>query len=271
MDEMRLRMVSMGSVVGDIEGNLRTMVSHCRNAASDDVDLICFPELSLTGYSMPDSRSFALSDGDAPIAELSDLSAEIGMAVCFGYVDSGNRITQAIVEDGRIVGRYSKTHLGEREVGVMEPGSDFPIIRTSKANVGISLCWEAHFPEISGTYALEGADLILMPFASGLGGERRQSSWDRFLPARAYDNTLFVAACNASGENGRGVTLGGGACIYDVRGFRMAAAEGMCEVTAVLDPEQMDRIRVGHYESMRDVYFLDKRRPGMYGRLSREL
>ncbi len=271
MDEMRLRMVSMGSVVGDIEGNLRTMVSHCRNAASDGVDLICFPELSLTGYSMPDSRSFALSDDDPPIGELSDLSAELGMAVCFGYVDSGNRITQAVAEDGRIVGRYSKTHLGEREVGVMEPGSDFPIIRTSKANVGISLCWEAHFPEISGTYALEGADLILMPFASGLGGERRQSSWDRFLPARAYDNTMFVAACNASGENGRGVTLGGGACIYDVRGFRMAAAEGTCEVTADLDPEQMDRIRVGHYESMRDVYFLDKRRPEMYGRLLKEL
>lgn len=85
-----------------------------------------------------------------------------------------------------------------------------------------------------------------MPFASGLGGERRQSSWDRFLPARAYDNTVFVGACNAFGDNGFGTDLGGGAAVYDVRGFLLDSAMGECTLTVDLDPSQMDRIRRGH-------------------------
>lgn len=262
-------MVAMRSTVGDIDGNVSRIVSECESAASDGVDLVCFPELAVTGYSMPSSRSLAMGLDDPRIAPIIDASSDL--AVCFGYVDPEGHISQAIAEGGRIIGQYHKTHLGEREVGVMTSGEGFPLVRTRKAVVGIQVCWEAHFPEISGTYGLEGADLILMPFASGLGGRRRQSSWDRVLPARAYDNTVFVGACNAFGENGCGVMLGGGAAIYDVRGERLGSGEGECSVTADLDPEQMCRIRAEGYESMRDVYFLDKRRPELYGRLSRGL
>ncbi|MDO5852729.1 MAG: nitrilase-related carbon-nitrogen hydrolase [Thermoplasmata archaeon] len=267
MEPMRLRMVSVRSTVGDLGGNTARILDSCRSAASDDVDLVCFPELSVTGYAMPDSRSFA-SD-ESVLGPIVDASSELGISVCCGYVDGGGRIAQALIEGGRIVGTYRKTHLGEREADAMVPGDSLPVFKLGKANVAIQICWEAHFPEITGTYALDGADIVLMPFASGLTGERRQSSWDRVLPARAYDNTVFVAACNAWGDNGRGTVLGGGAAVYDVRGSKMASAEGECEVTVDLDPSQMDRIRAEGYESMRDVYFLDKRRPELYGRLVR--
>lgn len=271
MHEMRLCMASINSRVGEFDRNLAAIKEVCRDAAVDDADLVCFPELSLSGYAMPSSYGLAAGPDDPHVSAVEDLSAELGIAICFGFVDEEHRITQAIAEGGRIIGSYSKTHLGEREVGVMVPGGSYPIIRTSKANVGISICWEAHFPEIAGTYALEGADIVLMPFASGLGGERRQSSWDRFLPARAYDNTVFVGACNASGDNGAGTEMGGGAAVYDVRGFLLGSKHGGCILTVDLDPTQMDRIRRGHYESMRDVYFLDKRRPELYSRLNEKL
>lgn len=271
MHEMRLCMASINSRVGEFDRNLAAIEEVCRDAAVDDADLVCFPELSLSGYAMPSSYGLAAGPDDPHVSAVEDLSAELGIAICFGFVDEEHRITQAIAEGGRIIGSYSKTHLGEREVGVMVPGGSYPIIRTSKANVGISICWEAHFPEIAGTYALEGADIVLMPFASGLGGERRQSSWDRFLPARAYDNTVFVGACNASGDNGAGTEMGGGAAVYDVRGFLLGSKHGGCILTVDLDPTQMDRIRRGHYESMRDVYFLDKRRPELYSRLNEKL
>lgn len=271
MREMRLCMASVGSRVGEFDRNLETIRRVSTEAASKDADMVCFPELSLSGYAMPSSYDQAVTEDDPHIFAVIDMSADLDIAICFGYVDEKHRITQAIAEGGRIVGSYSKTHLGEREVGVMTAGDGFPVIETSKAKVGISICWEAHFPEIAGTYALKGADIILMPFASGLGGERRQSSWDRFLPARAYDNTVFVGACNAFGDNGFGTDLGGGAAVYDVRGFLMGSATGECTLTVDLDPSQMDRIRRGHYESMRDVYFLDKRRPELYSRLGEKL
>lgn len=265
MEPLSLRMVSVRSKVGDVEGNVSRLVGLSREAASEGVDMVCFPELSVTGYSMPASADHVMSDGDERLDPIIEASEDI--AICFGYVDQGRHIVQAIAEGGRIVGRYSKTHLGEMESECMAHGDSLPVIRTGRANVGIQICWESHFPEITGTYALNGADMVLMPFASGLGGMRRQSSWDRCLPARAYDNTVFVACCNACGDNGLGTVFGGGACIYNVRGEAMACEVGRCSVTATLDPGQMERIRAEGYESMRDVYFLDKRRPELYGRI----
>lgn len=106
-----------------------------------------------------------------------------------------------------------------------------------------------------------------MPFASGLGGERRCSSWGRCLPARAYDNTVYVGACNAYGPTGTGTYLGGGATILDPRGIVMSEDySGECMVTADLTSEPLDRIRAEGYENMRDLCFLDKRRPELYFR-----
>ncbi len=267
MESVRLSMVSMNSVLGDLKGNISRMLAHCDSAFSKESDIICFPELCLPGYSMPGSTGLVTGVDSPEFSAIVDKSSETGMCVCFGFVDEGPSIAQAVVEDGRVLGVYHKTHLGEREAPVMVPGNDLDTIRTSRAILGVQVCWEAHFPEISGTYALKGADIILMPFASGLGGERRRSSWDRILPARAYDNTVYVGACNGCGPTGSGTTLGGGAAIYDARGNKLAEDfSGECIVTADLDPEPLEIIRADGYVSMKDVYFLDKRRPEIYFR-----
>ena len=138
-------------------------------------------------------------------------------------------------------------------------------IRTRKAVLGIQTCWESHFPLITMEYAMKGVDLILMPHASGLTGERRRDSWNRILPARAYDNTVFVAACNMTGDNGYGTVFGGGATVFDVRGVNIAEDYSKeCILTVDLDPTDMDRIRAPGYVSMRDLYFLDKSRPELF-------
>lgn len=267
MDDLRLTMVSMNSVLGDVDGNLSKMLALCDEASARGSDMVCFPELCIPGYSMPGSSGLVMSPDGPEVGAVVDKSADTGMCICFGYVDEGPRIAQAVVEDGRVLGTYHKTHLGERESEAIVPGDRLDVIRTSKAVIGLQVCWEIHFPEIAGTYALKGADLILMPSASGLGGERRRSAWDRVISARAYDNTVYAAVCNQFGDNGRGVSFGGGAAVYDVRGRKMAEDfSGECMLTVDLDPEPLERIRAEGYESMRDVCFLDKRRPEIYFR-----
>lgn len=267
MKPVRLSMVSMNSALGDAEGNLSRMLALCDSAVSGGADIVCFPELCLSGYSMPGSADAVMSADSPAVGAVVDKSRESGVCICFGFVDHGPSIAQAVVEGGRVLGVYRKTHLGEREAGVMVPGDRLDVIRMSKAVLGVQICWEAHFPEISCTYALKGADIILMPFASNLRGERRRSSWDRILPARAYDNTVYVGACNGYGPTGSGTELGGGAAIYDARGNKLAEDfSGECIVTADLDPEPLEVIRAEGYVSMKDVYFLDKRRPEIYFR-----
>lgn len=265
MEAMRLSMVSMNSKVGDIMGNRDRMVSTMMDLASGGSDLVCFPELSLTGYSTEHSPAMAMSIDDPMVMEVVDVTSDLGVAVCFGFVEEGPFITQVVAERGRVIGTYRKTHLGERESPVFLEGDSVEPIRLSKAVVGVQTCWESHFPLITMEYAMKGADIILMPHASGLTGERRRDSWNRILPARAYDNTVFVAACNMAGDNGYGTVFGGGATVFDVRGNNLAedySAE--CILTVDLDPTDMDRIRAPGYVSMRDLYFLDKSRPELF-------
>ena len=261
---MRIASCCMNSVIGRIDDNLKAMESVVRGMT--DVDLFLFPELCLTGYAMPESRFHGMNDDSYAVMDLIDLTSENGTILCFGYVDIEGHIRQVVAENGYLLGGYNKTHLGVRESEVMTPGDSLDPIHTSKADIGIQICWESHFPEISTTYALKGADILLMPHASGLGGERRRSTWNRIIPARAYDNTVFAVACNAMGDNGVGTVFGGGSCIVDPRGRIIGEDYSGGMTICDVDDSEMMRIRNHEGESMSNLYFLDKRHPELYYR-----
>ena len=265
MEDLRIDSVCMRSDVGDVEGNLESILSRIESSSRSGADLVLFPEMSLTGYSMSaDVR--LMSSGSREVREVVG-ATESGPCVCFGFADEERHIVQAVAEKGRIVGFYRKTHLGAMEAERMVPGDSLDVIRTSKAVIGIQMCWESHFPDITSTYAVQGADLVLMPHASGLSGGHRSDIWRRILPARAYDNSVFVACCNACGPNGAEISFGGGAMILDPKGKILAedCSGGECVITADLESGILRRIRDGDgYRTMRDVHYLSKRRPELY-------
>ena len=89
MDDLRLTMVSMNSVLGDVDGNLSKMLALCDEASERGSDIICFPELCIPGYSMPGSSDMVMSPDGPEVGAVVDKSAETGMCICFGYVDQG--------------------------------------------------------------------------------------------------------------------------------------------------------------------------------------
>lgn len=267
MDRVRVSMVCMNSRLGDITGNTESILKYARLAKDAGSDIVCFPEMSVSGYSMPRSLDYPLSPDSPEIGRIVGATRDLDLCIVFGFAETGGFIAQAVAEKGRLLGIYRKTHLGQNEKNHAVPGDSLPVFETSKAVIGVQLCLESHFPEISGTYATKGADIIFMPHASGLGAERRRATWNKVLPARAYDNTVFVAACNQVGDNGLGTVFTGGAMILDVRGDPIAEDfSGGCMLTADLDGKLQHDLRTEGNRDMRSLYFLNRRRPDIYFR-----
>ena len=274
MENMKVAAVQMNSLVGAVAQNLQSLAGWVAKAAAEEVDLICFPEMSISGYAMPQSTASSESLVDEAVAQVLEMSAEYAVTIAAGIserAEGQHYLTHFIAEEGRLVGSYRKTHLGEREKVCYTAGDSIEVINCRKARIGIQLCWESHFPEISSILALKGADVILMPHASGLPAARTKEVWDKCLRARAYDNSVYVVACNQLDDNGLGTVFGGGCVIIDPRGNVLAEdyAGKASILTAELTSDQLDKLRQKECQSMKDLYYLNRRRPELYGVLTK--
>ncbi|MFZ7127250.1 MAG: nitrilase-related carbon-nitrogen hydrolase [Desulfobacterales bacterium] len=267
MEDIQIALAVVNSVVGRIEDNLMKTDRWARAAREEGACLVCFPELNLTGYGIgePPCRhaqpvSGSVADRLQAIAERENIVLVAGMA----EQGPGGRIfaAQLVVRPGRPFGIYRKTHIAPPEIGRLDAGDAVPLFDLGDLRFGIQLCYDAHFPGLSTRMAMEGADLVLMPHASPRGTPREKlESWSRHLPARAFDNGVFVAACNPIGGNGEGLDFPGAAVVYGPNGRRIASrcfhGEGL--LVCRLEASLIDRVR-GH----RMRYFLPHQRTGLY-------
>jgi len=161
---------------------------------------------------------------------------------------------------------YKKTHLGQRERGEYAAGDDLPVFVLPNVAVGLQLCLEQHFPEITQTLVLKGAQLILCPHATPrLGPAERRESWHISLRARAYDNCVYVLAANQVGDNGQGTVYHGGAILIGPDGKvlaedfsgRPAMISGEIDIARVVDVRTTP-------QGMCRRFYARERRPELY-------
>ena len=126
------------------------------------------------------------------------------------------------------------------------------------------ICYDIHSPEVSAALADKGAELIFMPHASG-GVEPaadKQARWERYVPARAYDNAVFAAICNQASDNDAGQTFSGVAFVCDPTGKLMAQAnDGANEEIVLADLEAVSLEKARHVP---ETFFRHFRRPEIY-------
>jgi N-carbamoylputrescine amidase len=110
--------------------------------------------------------------------------------------------------------------------------------------------------------ALKGAEIIFIPHASPReSGEEKRERWLRYLSARAYDNSVFLIACNPCGRTENGFTFPGAAIILNPKGEVLASNKKDEDevVYALLQKETLQRVRENPHG-----FFLNKRRPELY-------
>jgi N-carbamoylputrescine amidase len=269
MKALRVAMAVMHSPVSRIERNLARMAHWTSLAVQSGAQVICFPELNVTGYTTRARICTTALTVPGPVSDrICQMAADSGITILAGLAEQSKTgkvyaTHEVATPDGRIA-RYRKLHLSPPEQKHFVPGRKLPLFELHGFCFGIQLCYDAHFPELSTHMALEGADAIFVPHASPRVTPREKfDSWMRHLPARAYDNALYVLACNQTGNNGLGLDFAGLSLAIDPAG-KLAASdlsgdEGLLMVT--LHKAALQRVR-----NHRMRYFLPNRRPDLYRR-----
>ncbi len=267
MRDITVAAVCMHSDPEDVEGNLERMETFVAKAISQGAEIICFPELSLSGYVLNNPAAlYGASRCNDMIARVNTLAKDSGAVVMAGLIEVGNSdgpyISQVVAGPGGVMGIYRKTHLSPMEQGKFQEGHEIKVFEYDGVVFGVQLCWEAHFPEISTIMALQGAEIIFIPHASPrTGPQEKLDSWLRHMRSRAFDNALYIVACNQVGQTSQGYVFPGVAVVIEPSGHVMAqrAEEEEGVVVTILKADKLNHIK-GH--PLR--YFLPSRRPELY-------
>jgi len=267
MDDLKIAAVCMEAAPGEVERNLDRIQGFVSKASAKGADIVCFPELSVSGYVLNNPAKVCRStDFGKTIDSLVRMSRGSRMVLMASLIesadDAGPYITQVITGPKGLIGLYRKTHLSPTERAIYGAGKEVKIFKYRSTTFGVHLCYEAHFPEMSTTMALMGAEVIFVPHASPRGdAEKKLQSWLRHLPARAFDNGVFVVACNQVGKAEPGLSFPGTAVVIGPDGRLLASYTGGEETIlfAELKGDLLQNVR-GH----RMRYFLPQRRPDLY-------
>jgi predicted amidohydrolase len=216
--------VNFTSVPGDKEANLAKIEANVREAASQGVDIVAFPEEALIG--MGDCEVCRAGrpgcDYHAELAEtvpgpsserIAELAAELDLYVVFGLAErdpvdpSVLYNAAAVVGPEGIQGTYRKLHLGSlpwvSEGVTFRPGNSIPVFETRFGPIGVIICYDFWFnPELSRLLALKGARVILNCCGTFKGPGKRE--YMRHATAtRAQENLCYVATANQVGGGGQ--------------------------------------------------------------------
>jgi predicted amidohydrolase len=206
--------------------NMELLEEAIKQAKKFDVQLLSFPELYVTGYTLsPDDAKQVAEFKDGPsISKACELAKKFNIALIVPYaekVDEPDGVTRyydaiaVIKETGELLNSYQKTHLyGQQERDNWSCGtSDYPVYNIFDFPVGVLNCYECEFPELQRILALNGAKLIVGPTAADSyyrlpDGNRSAVPYpdisELLIPANAYANNIFFAYSNRVGYEKRG-------------------------------------------------------------------
>jgi N-carbamoylputrescine amidase len=276
MQDIRIALAQITCPVGQLAQNLEKHRQYTRRAAEAGARLIAFSEASLTGYpagaDVPHELAQPL-DGEV-CRSLVALSAETKLLILAGLVErdrSGVLYNTVVVAAPHgLVGGYRKAHVSCTEIHRFNEGDEFLTFSWRGTTFGVQICYDMHFAEMTRCLALRGAEVILALYASPdpctpEGHAAKRSRWLKYLPARAFDNSVFVVAVNQVGSSGP-LEYPGNSIVFDPTGEIMAEATPMKEDLLIVDLTAAGLLAKRH-EALQ--FFTQFRRPELYGELLR--
>jgi len=225
---------------GDVDANLTYVRAALKRAADQGAQLAVLPEMWSSGFAYKQLNELALRTA-AIVEELLELSSRLKLVIVGSMPEpNGDKVFNAayVVDNGRLAGVYRKLHLfsllGEDKA--FSGGDQWLLADTSIGKIGVIICYDLRFPELSRRLALEGAQVICVP---AQWPKPREEHWRTLLRARAIENQLFVVSANTCGLVGK-LDFFGMSMIINPKGEVLEeAGEEEREIMALLDMQVM--------------------------------
>ncbi|NJD01539.1 MAG: carbon-nitrogen hydrolase family protein [Ruminiclostridium sp.] len=266
----RLALCQM-DIVDDKGKNVAKALEMLDKAAAGGAAVAVLPEMFNCPYDNSKFSEYAETiPGSQTAKAISQKAAELGVYVVAGSIperEGTNLFNTSLVFDrhGAIIGRHRKMHLFDIDIKgkirfveseVLSYGKDITIVETEFCKIGIAICYDLRFPELSRLMALEGAEVIIIPGAFNM--VTGPAHWELLIRTRALDNQVYVAAASPARSLTASYTAYGNSMVASPWGSVVQRASEKEEIVfADIDAQELDRVR-------RELPLLKHRRTDLY-------
>ncbi|HLC00468.1 MAG TPA: carbon-nitrogen hydrolase family protein [Candidatus Bathyarchaeia archaeon] len=231
-ERITLALAQISSKREDKKENLKKIEELTIKAKEQSADLVIFPELCLTGYVVRDQLYELAETIPGPSTkQVEALARKTGMHIIFGMPELSEKAkatmfnTSVFVGPKGIIGKYHKmylpTHSVFEEKRYFRPGYQTTSFATALGDIGLCICYDLFFPEVTRLTRLEGSKLIVCISASP---SVRRSYFEILTAARALENTAYLAYVNLVGVED-GLQFWGGSRLINPTGDIVAKAK----------------------------------------------
>lgn len=241
MDSVRIALGQIDVCVGDLEGNAKKILDYISLAKELGVDILCFPELSVTGYPPEDlllKPSF-IEDNLGALDRIREASESITVVVGFADRDDDIYNAAAIIHDKRLVDIYHKRYLPNYGVfdenRYFQSGLRAPVYRLGELIFGVNICEDIWYPgDPTREQALLGNAQLIINISSSPYHVSKVRLREQMLRVRALDYSVILAFCNLVGGQDE-LVFDGHSVVINERGDVVARAGGFREEMLVVD------------------------------------
>ncbi len=234
MTALTLAAAQTVSIAGDVATNIQRHLSFMRAAAEHGVQLLVFPELSLTGYEPSLVAELAIAPDDAVLAPLREMARELRLTAVVGMPirlapEAGVLIAALVMGADGSLAVYTKQHLHPGEEAAFVPGHGGAALELGDERVALAVC--ADFSHAS--HPRQAAEAHATVYAAGVliseGGYVKDSV---LLQGHAAEHGLLVLMANHGGPSG-GYVCAGRSAIWAADGDLLAAAPGVGDALVI--------------------------------------
>ena len=258
MKEKKIKLgVCQMAVTPDKASNVSKARTMIKEAAAAGCQLVILPEMFNCPYQAELFPQYAeqYPEGDT-IKMLSQAAAAAKVTVVGGSIPErdrqGNIYNTSFIfsENGDLLGRHRKMHMFDvniqggtvfKESSILSAGHEITVIRTADVTIGVAICYDIRFPELSRLMTLAGAEILIFPSVFGL--TTGPAHWELLMKSRAIDNQVFVvgaAPANALGKEhqvyGHSAVIDPWGCIIGMAGmdeYMLIAEVNLAKVSTV--------------------------------------